>query len=442
MHKQKNSHPYFRVSSREGDDSLSLLGRRVRSGSRVLDVGAGQGALGKLLVDCKVDGIDSSEEAAQKAKVHYCNYYINDLNSEDLPSGVKNTRYDIIVCADVLEHLFNPQKLLEQAKVLLNPQGILLVSLPNVAYAGVIADLLCERFDYTETGILDRTHLHFYTRSSACQLLCNAGFFIHWLDSVQLDLRSTEFSHHLLDTFPPALSKALLGRKDALDYQILIEARLEESTALVKEYPLAKDVSMQFYCECYWRGIDNSFTQDRCISSYAIIGELKQMVSFRIPSSNEPLQQIRFDPADRIGIINIFDVKIFNTEEECLWTWDRLSLSSSHQILLFSEHDHAKVVLTGDDPQLVFPVLNNNILQTNIVIQVVLSWPSSTDYRSLFGHINQLEQQHQIELDQLNQLLEKEVSHSRILEANLRKIELFGFWDWLRWHINIGKQGQ
>ena len=84
--------------------------------------------------------------------------------------------FDVVVCADVLEHLPEPDAVLARIRRWMAPDGVLLVSLPNVANVAVRLALLAGRFEYAETGILDRTHLRFYTRRSARRLVENAGF--------------------------------------------------------------------------------------------------------------------------------------------------------------------------------------------------------------------------------------------------------------------------
>jgi SAM-dependent methyltransferase len=95
-------------------------------------------------------------------------------------SGPWREPFDVIVAGDVLEHLPRPEDLLSALKPLLKPDGRLLVSLPNVANVTVRASLLLGRFPYADRGILDRTHLRFYTRASARRLLGESGFGVRW----------------------------------------------------------------------------------------------------------------------------------------------------------------------------------------------------------------------------------------------------------------------
>ena len=89
--------------------------------------------------------------------------------------------FDVVVCADVLEHLDDPAAVLARVRRWLSPRGVLFVSLPNVANVAIRLALLAGRFEYAEAGILDRTHLRFFTRRSARRLVENAGFRIRRL---------------------------------------------------------------------------------------------------------------------------------------------------------------------------------------------------------------------------------------------------------------------
>src|SRR5258706_5746007 len=161
------------ASSRFG--THRMIASRVARGERVLDVGAGEGALSLALKEkgCTVVclEVDPGQVAAAKAKgleVHLRN--IEREGVEDLGA------FDIIVCADVLEHLLDPAAALKKLKGALAPGGRLLTSIPTVAFYGVRLRLLAGRWDYTDTGILDRTHLRFYTRATAKRLPEDAGF--------------------------------------------------------------------------------------------------------------------------------------------------------------------------------------------------------------------------------------------------------------------------
>jgi dolichyl-phosphate beta-glucosyltransferase len=147
---------------------------RMPAGRRLLDLGAAGGHLGRAVRERCVflAGVEPSGSVPSSSREGY-----DDWRSTDaLSAGSWPAPFDVVVCADVLEHLPEPERLLARISAWLAPGGTLLVSLPNVANVSVRAALLAGRFPYADRGILDRTHLRFYTRDSGRRLLENAGF--------------------------------------------------------------------------------------------------------------------------------------------------------------------------------------------------------------------------------------------------------------------------
>ena len=93
-----------------------------------------------------------------------------------IPSNGTNEKFDVIVFSDVLEHLIYPEKVLTKSSESLRPGGRVLISLPNVAFLNIRIGLLKGNWNYTNEGILARSHLNFYTLSTAGQLLMSSGF--------------------------------------------------------------------------------------------------------------------------------------------------------------------------------------------------------------------------------------------------------------------------
>ena len=153
----------------------AVLGR-TKPGDRILDAGTSTGYLARRLVAAgrRVDGADLDPEAAEQAR-EVCEFvWVGDLSQLD-PSELPAT-YDLILFADTLEHLPDPPAVLRRLKERLAPGGTLVVSLPNVANWAIRLSLLAGRFHYTERGILDRTHLRFYTKNSAVEMVEEGGF--------------------------------------------------------------------------------------------------------------------------------------------------------------------------------------------------------------------------------------------------------------------------
>ena len=154
----------------------SLIAREIRAGARVLDVGCNEGYLKRLAPDAgDFYGIDSDERSLNEAKrAGYKEVQALDLNNFE--RFVCGEKFNVIVFADILEHLLYPQKALRFfIEKYLESGGRAIVSLPNVANLAVRANLMFGNFDYTENGILDRTHLHLYTRKTGALLVESCG---------------------------------------------------------------------------------------------------------------------------------------------------------------------------------------------------------------------------------------------------------------------------
>lgn len=167
--------------------SHDLLRRRLRAlapGMRLLDLGAAGGHLGRAVRDrcAYLAGVEPDATLAATAREGYDDWRASDA----LACGGWSAPFDAVVCADVLEHLPRPEELLGRARGWLRDGGTLLVSLPNVANVSVRGALLAGRFPYAERGILDRTHLRFYTRASAVELVESGGFSVKAVEATAM----------------------------------------------------------------------------------------------------------------------------------------------------------------------------------------------------------------------------------------------------------------
>lgn len=167
--------PYLRYSDWTG--SKEIIARLIPSGRSVLDIGCSSGLLGKRLRQkgCSITGIELEETAAKLAEDNYEEIFVMDIqNLAELPNKFVSS-FDILVFADVLEHLRNPEDVLPHLLRYLKPTGKSIVSIPNVANWLNRLQLLLGRWEYVDCGTLDRTHLKFYTYKDARRLLMNSG---------------------------------------------------------------------------------------------------------------------------------------------------------------------------------------------------------------------------------------------------------------------------
>jgi 2-polyprenyl-3-methyl-5-hydroxy-6-metoxy-1,4-benzoquinol methylase len=158
----------------------------IKNGSTVLDIGCSSGNFGKALIElknCTVDGIDLNQNDIRLASKVLTMAKVANVETSNLEEVLKGKRYDVIVMADVLEHLVDPVSSLKSIQKLLNRDGFLAFSIPNMAHISVRLNLLLGDFPYTETGLLDKTHLHFYDIYEAERLIERSGYSIEKYDS-------------------------------------------------------------------------------------------------------------------------------------------------------------------------------------------------------------------------------------------------------------------
>lgn len=154
------------------------LQAKARPGMHVLELGVGDASLTRKMHDAGfvVDGVEIDAEAAETARTYCRAVHVDDLN--DLDRLGLEGEYDIVLAADVLEHLVKPEYVLSRLKTLLKRDGLLIVSLPNIANIYVRVNLLLGRFPTHRKGLLDETHLHCYTLSTMRRLLEKTGWLV------------------------------------------------------------------------------------------------------------------------------------------------------------------------------------------------------------------------------------------------------------------------
>lgn len=144
---------------------------------RLLDVGCGAGILGATLKkefkEMEITGVEMVEDACRKAQRVLDHVVQGNIETMELPFA--EGYFDSIVCADVLEHLLHPEDVLKKLARYLEREGVIVISLPNVQYHEVVAMLVSGAWTYMNAGILDSTHVRFFTRQTAMDMVREAG---------------------------------------------------------------------------------------------------------------------------------------------------------------------------------------------------------------------------------------------------------------------------
>lgn len=191
-----SNRPYFEIANPEIPNIL--VGHRRELD--VLDVGCGSGVHGAELNRIhghRVVGVDLSETSIEKARSRLAEAYVADVTKPELYPFFGRCKFDVIVFSDILEHLYDPFDVLTRHYELLAPGGQVLISLPNVAIWNVRLELLAGRFEYQDTGTLDRTHIRFFTRRT----------FQRFADQAGLVVRRRRTTPGILRPFVPLIKK-------------------------------------------------------------------------------------------------------------------------------------------------------------------------------------------------------------------------------------------
>ena len=178
-------------------DICALVPAQART---ILEIGCGSGRVGGALKASgrrQVIGVELEPAIAEQARARLDQVLVGDVESMVLPFPAG--AFDCIICGEVLEHLRDPWTMLCRVREWLRPQGVLIASFPNVAHIGIIRHLIARRWPYQPAGILDRTHLRFFTKAEFAAALEQAG--------LQAELWSTIPSDPLPADVPRALEK-------------------------------------------------------------------------------------------------------------------------------------------------------------------------------------------------------------------------------------------
>ena len=216
---------------------LGQIAKILPNGAIVLDIGAGNGMLGRVLQRaCKqviIDAIEPSEFATKLAEPFYRSVYQG--YAQDYSQMIKTTQYDYIILADVIEHIPDPAAFLSDILKDLPITTKLIISIPNIAFGGVRLALLNGSFDYVDSGLLERTHLRFFTLASVLQLFSNLQIYPERTLSLERSFYRMEFPRNLLSALPFTILN-LARKSDARAYQYLFLLSKSPSDSIIEHH--------------------------------------------------------------------------------------------------------------------------------------------------------------------------------------------------------------
>jgi 2-polyprenyl-3-methyl-5-hydroxy-6-metoxy-1,4-benzoquinol methylase len=221
-----NRHNYEYEINAEAQTAPAKVVRMVGSNKRVLEIGAGPGSISKMLQqnNCKVTGVEVDLTAIEKLKVFCEKVFHCDLNSPNWVSQLKDLgKFDVLVAADVFEHLYWPQISLTALKPFFADNGYLVVSLPHVGNNAIVASIIRGDFEYRDWGLLDKTHIRFFCLKNMQDLFEKSGYKIIAAEFVVNPPEQTELAPHWLK-LTQKVKDALKENKYGNVYQVVIKA--------------------------------------------------------------------------------------------------------------------------------------------------------------------------------------------------------------------------
>ena len=237
-------------------NTMSLINGWIKQGSVVMEFGPANGRLTKYLnkkKSCSMTIVEIDEDAGKEAAEFADEAYLGKDNGDIEKYYWAQTakKYDYIVLADVLEHLSNPKKVLQKCYSLLKEDGKILVSIPNLAHNSILISLYNDEFEYDKTGLLDRTHIHFFTNTSFRKMISNTGLYIYDTEPIYSRVGNNEIPNTYAD-IPIEVSTAIRKRNPGSIYQYvyMLGKDIKQEKKSVKYEDIDKYEDEE--TTCYW----------------------------------------------------------------------------------------------------------------------------------------------------------------------------------------------
>lgn len=278
---------------------ISMMINKIKESSVILELGPAHGRMTKYLKEkknCVIDIVEIDEESGKEAACFARNSLIGpelgDIDSLRWQEALTDYKYDYIIFADVLEHLYYPEKVLASTHQLLNDEGSLFISIPNIAHNAILINLFNDSFPYTETGLLDNSHIRFWGLNDFNNMIKNAGYLITNIEPVYKNIFHTEQAAF----FPESAARLELlfnSRPRGDIYQYFIQ--LHKQKAGIRQYDFNTLLKRSFPMAVYFDSGDG-FSEEKKTFDFVTIGE--EFIKEILIDSN--VRSIRIDPIEGI----------------------------------------------------------------------------------------------------------------------------------------------
>lgn len=343
-------------------NSLSILIDRIKPYSTVLEFGSAHGRMTKYMTEvlhCTVYAVEIDSKAAQDAAKFAKKIVVDSIENYTWQKEFEDIQFDAIVFADVLEHLYDPQKVLMECKAFLKEEGSILVSIPNIAHNAIIINLLKNEFNYSPLGLLDNTHIKFFTKKTFDQLIEEMGYFKAYETATFVSPQESEFENSYGD-LPQEIAEYLKSLDFGEMYQLIYELK-KHPTPITSDYESYPKDFIQLFIE-----------EDSGIS---------EAHSLKFPvDKNSGFQEFVFDLADKHAVKGLRLDPFNNT---CIIEIKKISLTQKDgretdllEHLVASEcfHHGKNYFFYSSDPQIYFSHIDSGVYENARTLTVIVNY--------------------------------------------------------------------
>ncbi len=362
---------------------------KIKKGSRVLEFGCAEGRMTRYMKDdlsCEVYICEQNEESFNNALKYAAGGVCGDILSLEWFEKFKDIKFDAIIFADVLEHLTDSGKALTYAGKLLADNGEVLISVPNITHNDVILKAVNEHFDYTDTGLLDDTHVRFWGKENIPALIESAGLSLRKIEATYLETGFTEqlFGNNDIH-YSPYLENLLKERNCGEIYQFIITCvKPGADTVARSDYTTARmntvNGELYFNRGNGFNGNDKKTVKSKFLERGVCQAEIKLEDVFG-------LKEIRFDPVENQPCIIL----------EAVASQGKTNLDIIYPRCIMQG---GGVLIYGNDPMMVIPVISE-LYPICLSVKFIVLSDRFTDY------INDLAFKLSAENEKINDLLDK-----------------------------------
>lgn len=331
------------------ENPVKMIIDRINDNSKILEFGPAHGRLTKYLKEkknCVIDIVELDEESGTEAS-KYANESLVGLELGNIDNlkwfdKLKSYKYDYIIFADVLEHLRDPKTVLQRCKFILKENGSILLSVPNIAHNSVLINLFNDSFEYNKIGLLDNTHIHFFSYYSLKRLITECEFMPVYEKATFARVGEIEVPGKYED-IPPELAKVLINRPLGNLYSFVYEIKHREF-ALTNEIVSYKAINMDrvsyYNMRCYVRSQTQAISEDRQV--YSFVDPRNNKFQLHLNEFDD-IQEVIIYPLNKESIIKVQSIECLFENKNVDFKMELTGLDLGDNAFIMKKEDYIKI---------------------------------------------------------------------------------------------------